>query len=447
MRSHSRWIFGWFFPALLAVSATASAQKRTLTLEETLRLADEQSLDVRGARLALERSSIAIEAARAQYLPEVTASGEYLVNLQPQVLFIAPGNPFNQTDRTEAFPIGSRHATGLAVNITQPLYDPLRSARRTVAEAETEVTRAQLESIRAQVRVNAEKAFYRALFAGSERATRDQAIQTALANLDIIRIRFNNGRAMALDTITAGASLARVRADAERARFNEQQALLALARTLDIADHRNIEVQGTLEIPTAPGPRGGDMTHPGDRLNSAAIHLAETRIAAARTNADLQGATTAPTVNAVGRWQALGQSNSTLPDDLRWAMTSHVGINALYPISNLWRGNPEREEALLRTREAELELERVRQMDSVQLLSLLLVMEGARVQVLAERASVEQARKAAEITAILYKEGRATLLDMENAQLRVRDAELSEDRITLQFLESYADLKALARVE
>lgn len=425
----------------------AIAQKRTLTLEETLRLADEQSLDVRGARLALERSSIAIQAARALYLPEVTASGEYLVNLQPQVLFIAPGNPFNETDHTEAFPIGSRHATGLAVNVTQPLYDPLRSARRTVAEAETEVTRAQLESVRAQVRLNAEKAFYRALFAGTERSTREQAIQTALANLDIIRIRFRNGRAMALDTITAGASLARVRADAERARFNEQQALLLLARTLDIPDYRNLEVQGTLEIPTAPGPSGGDMTQPSDRLNSATIRLAETRIAAARTNVDLKGASVSPTVNAVGRWQALGQSNATLPDDLRWAMTSHVGISAFYPISDLWRGNPEREEALLRTREAELELERVRQVDSVQMLNLLLMMEGARAQVLAEQASVEQARKAVEITAILYKEGRATLLDMENAQLRVRDAELSEDRITLQFLESYADVKALTRVE
>jgi outer membrane protein TolC len=94
--------------------------------------------------------------------------------------------------------------------------------------------------------------------------------------------------------------------------------------------------------------------------------------------------------------------------------------------------------------EAQLELERVQQIDSMQMQSLLLAMEGARAQVLAQQAAVEQAGKAVDITMILYKEGRATLLDVENAQARVRDARLAGDRIKLQFLEAYAELKSLA---
>ncbi len=430
--------------AMLVVQSCAIAQRRMLTLEETLRLADEQSLDVRKAQAALERSEKAIATARTLYLPQVTATGDYTLNLQRPVLFVAPGNPFNETGRTQAFPIGSRHATGLAIDITQPLYDPLRRMRVEVAGARADVSRAQLEAIRAEVRMTAEKAYYRALYARSERATREAEIATAMANLDITLARYRGGRAMALDTLSAAATVAAARADAESARFNYLGTLLVLSQILDLPNYRDLDVEGKLAIPTTPGPSGGDLTLAAERLNSASVRLAEVQVAAARTDVALEGATVAPTVNAVGRWQALGQSDHTLPDDLRWAMTSHVGVAALYSISSLWRGNPEREEAEIRVAEAQLELERVRQIDSVGLQSLLLTMEGARAQALAQQAAVEQAQKAVDITMILYKEGRATLLDVENAQSRVRNARLAEDRITLQFLEAYAELKSLA---
>lgn len=433
--------------AMLAVQSGALAQNRTLTLEETLRLADEQSLDVRKARAALERAEKGIATARSLYLPQVNATGEYLLHLQPQVLFVAPGNPFNETGRTEAFQIGSRHSTGLTIDVLQPLYDPLRSMRREVAEAGAEVSRAELDVARAQVRMNAEKAYYRALYAKNEMGTRQAQIATAMANLDITLARYRGGRAMALDTLGASATVAAARADAESARFNYLASLLVLAQILDVPDYRNLAVDGELEIPTAPGPSGGDMILATDRPNSAGIRLAETRITAARTGVELETAATAPTINAVGRWQALGQSNKTVPDDLRAAMTSHVGVSALYAIDNLWRGNPEREEAEIRVVEAQLELDRIRQLDSTQMQSILLAMEGARAQALAQQAAVEQAQKAIDITMILYKEGRATLLDVENAQARVRNARLAEDRIKLQFLEAYAELKSLAGSE
>jgi outer membrane protein TolC len=75
--------------------------------------------------------------------------------------------------------------------------------------------------------------------------------------------------------------------------------------------------------------------------------------------------------------------------------------------------------------------------------TLLLAMQGLRAQAAAEEASVDQARKAVDITMVLYKEGRASLLDVETAQSRVLDAQLARERIELQFLESYAEVKAI----
>jgi outer membrane protein TolC len=291
--------------------------------------------------------------------------------------------------------------------------------------------------------MNAEKAFYRALYAKSESSARDGQIKAAMSNVDIALARFAQGRAMALDTLTANVTLARARAESERARYNYLSARLALAQVLDLPDYREIEVEGELVIPTAPGPSGGGMLPSITGINSAELRVAEAERTAAQTTVSLEGYRAYPILNAVGRWQTLGQSSSMIPDDFRWAMTSQIGLSANYPISNLWRGNPRMEEAKIRVREAELEIARIRHEDSARVEALLLAMQGMRAQVVAEEASVDQARKAVDITMILYKEGRASLLDVELAQSRVLDAELAEGRIKLQFMEAYAELKAI----
>lgn len=432
---------------MLCVGGVAGAQVRTLTLGETLRLADEQSLDVRKAQAVLERSTRSVETARSLFLPELAAAGDYAYNIQRQVFFVAPGTPLNPSESVQAFAIGSRHSATLGLSVTQPLYDPIRRMQRLVAEAGVLVSRAQLDAARALVRMNAERAFYQALYARSESAARDEQIKAALSNYDVTLARFRQGRAMALDTLTATVSVARARASAERARFTYQRSMLTLAQALDLPDYENIDLQGALDVPSEAGPSGGDPLMGRAVPNSAQQKLAEAQRDAAQTTARLEGYTLAPVVNAVARWQALGQSNSQLPDDARWATTSQVGISAQLPISGLWRNDGRRDEALMRVREAELEIERIRKEDTMQLQRLQLAMRGARAQLVAEQAGTEQARRAVEITMILYKEGRATLLDVENAQSRVVDARLAENRARLEFLDAYAEMKAIVGTE
>jgi outer membrane protein TolC len=428
---------------LLLTYGGALAQPRALTLDEVLRMADEQSIDVRKARAALDRASLATRSARALSLPEVTAGADYFLNPQRDILFVAPGSSLNETGTTQAFPIGGHHSANLTLDIRQPLYDPLRRMERVIAESGVEVSKAELEVARALVRMNAEKAFYHALYARSEKEAREEQVKTVLANLDLALARFRGGRAMALDTLTANVTVARAKADAQRAGFNYLGSLLTLARILNLPDYENLTVEGRLEIPSAPGPSGGDMVASIGRLNSAELRLAQTERAAAETYATAQSYAAYPRLDAVGRVRGLGQGDEWLPSDMKFAMTSQVGLSAFYPISDLWRGNPKKEEAELRVQEAQLEIDRIRQSDSTRLDAILLNMRAARAQLLAEQAGVEQAQRAAEITMVLYKEGRATLTDVEQAQSRVLDARLAEQQVSLQFLDAYAELKAV----
>lgn len=432
---------------LLLPIAGLCAQTQAITLPEALRMADEQSIEIRRRALAVDRFAAEVDIVGEDYTPDVVLSADYNLNIQRPVLIIGPDVPFNTTGETEAFVIGGRHAAEASVTVTQSFYDPRRRLRRRVAESGVSVAQAELEVARATVHRDVERSFYRALFARSERDTRQAQIKQSTANLDFTLARFRQGRALPLDTVTAAATLARARADARRADFDYQRTLMRLARQIGVKDYQNLELKGDLEIPSFPGPSGGDMTLIPGRLNSAEIRLAQTRLAAAHVALEAEERITAPTVDLVGRARTLGQSPDPLPDQWRWAMTSFIGLSASYNFAELWRGDPRRQVSEIRVRENELQIADILRQDSIAVETLLFTMQSARAQLEAEEATIGQAGKAIEITMILYREGRATWLDVETAQNRLLDAQLAAERVKLQFLDTYVELKAIVGSE
>jgi len=424
--------------------SVAPAQQTTITLAEAVRRATDASLDIRRRQLAVERSEAGVEAILDESSPLVTLSAEYDYHPLRRVLIVGPGNPFNTTDQTQAFTIGGRHSADVSAQITQSLFDPRRSVMRRVALTRVSLAQAELDVARATVRRDVERSFYGALYARLERNARDAQISRALANLEFTLARYRQGRALPLDTVTAFTSLTRARADAQRAANKFKAALLRLARTIGIADFESVDLKGELEIPGLPGPSGGALTASIGSLNSAEVKRAQSSLATARASRDAEDVVSAPSVDLVGRANTGGQSPNHLPDRWAWASTASVGVQATYEFSELWRGTPGRRDADLAVREQELALASILHDDSLAVETLLLFMESSRLQLQAEEATIVQATNAIETTLILYREGRATWLDVETAQTRLLDAQLAAERVKLEFLEAYADLKAIA---
>lgn len=431
---------------LIAITAQCSAQVRTLTLEEAIRIADEQSLDIRRAKITVDRAQKSIESARAAFLPEVRFDGEVLWNIQRPQLFLPPNTPLNQSDQITSIIVGSNYATTASGSIYLSLIDPVKSAQTKLASASAAGVAAQYQALRTTVRMTVRKAYYRALFAHSENQMRTAQTVSSDVNLQIVRARFREGRATPLDTLTANTTMVRSRAQAQRADFAERTAKLMLTQILDLPNNDSLQLQGSLDLPTPPGPSDGIDATSGmsyARLRTAAESIAQHQRTNASVAVDADKAYLYPSLQAFGRTQLIGQSNSFDPDKARWVVVSQLGINAAYVLSNLWTTSARREESELKLREAELELQSVRRNDSIQLDQLLLRIQAARVLVSSEQASVDQSKKAVEIASILYKEGRTTLFELENTQSKLLDAQIAERRASLEFYDSVAELQAL----
>lgn len=429
---------------ILLFTVDASAQQRTVTLDDALHMADEASFEIRRLRLSVERVAADVEGVNEEYGPDIFASAEYSLSPQPQILFVNPDVSFNTTGEMDALVIGGHHIVSASIAARQPLYDPRRRLRLRLAESGVGVAEAELEVARATLRRNVERLFYRVLFARIEKKTREDLIKQGVANLDFTLARFRQGRALPLDTVTAAAALARAKADAHRAALGYQAALLQLARRIGIADAQTIELDGSLEIPTAPGPSGGDMTITPGFPGSARLRLAEKRLEASGIALESEERITAPTIDLVGNVRGAAQGDGYVPDQWAWGMTSFVGLVAGMSISQVWRGDPRREAARIRIRENQLAILEIKHEDSIAVETVLFDMQAVRAQIDAEEATLEQSRKAIEITTILYREGRATWLDVETAQNRLLETELVLERLKLRFLEDYAELKAIA---
>ncbi len=432
-------------PLLLLLAATGDlrAQVRSVNLPDAVRMAEEESLEIKRLSLAVQRAATGVESLREEYGPEVFVEGEYRLTPQPDILFTNPDVAFNTTGEMDALVTGGHHVTGATIAARLPLYDPRRRLRLRVAESGVSVAQAELDVARASSRRNVERLFYRALYARYEKKTREDQINQAVTNLEFTLARFRQGRALPLDTVTAATTLARARASASRAGLSYQAALIQLARRIGIRDVNNLELDGSLDLPSAPGPSGGDMTVVPGILNSAELQLAQQRLAASRVAVDAEQRSIGPTIDLVGRARARGESADYTPDQWAWGMTSFVGFVARLNLTELWRGDPVREGAELRVRENQLSIDDIRREDSIAVETLLFEMQAARTQIEAEEATVEQSTRAIEITTILYREGRATWLDVETAQNRLLETELALERLKLRFLESYAELKAI----
>lgn len=225
--------FAWLLCMLFSVFATAAAtaQHRTLTLEEAIRLAQADNPDVRA--LAAETAAAKARLAGASLLLQ--------------------GNPtVTATAGPRSSPAGkSRDET---LQVLQPLeIAGQRGARIQAAQAALDAAEARLQALRANMAASARESFGSALAAEQRVRLAAEALAVAQQGVAAAQERFEAGAAALLEVNTARVEfgrMARDRGDAER-RSAEALAELHLLLGLDPAEAVLLQGELRAEEPAA----------------------------------------------------------------------------------------------------------------------------------------------------------------------------------------------------
>lgn len=220
------------FLFLICVAGSALAQPRTLSLEEAVRLAQENNPDVRSL-------TGDVDAAKARL-----RGASLLLQNNPSVS-AATGPRSSDAGK-------SRDSS---VQIVQPVeIGGQRGARIAASEAALDSTQAQLQALRSEVTARVRESFGRALGAEQKLALASEARVIAGQGVSAAEERFRAGAAALLEVNTARVELGRAsrgRAEAERSRA---EALGSLRLLVGLDPFQALAVQGEL----APGAPGGD---------------------------------------------------------------------------------------------------------------------------------------------------------------------------------------------
>ena len=422
-------------PSLLAavlMVQTAPALP-VLTLEQALREARQQNLDIQQAEARLRQAQQLSAKAWSYYLPQIVAGGSYLHNSTgaevslPTGYWVQPlgpqqpsGSPPGDATGYAVQPTGYVSAViqkqdqlGAQVDVKQTLIAP--SLWPTIAAAYTgeKVAGLTTENVRREVLFGVAQAYYgvtnlRQLVEVAER----QLSLTREREKDA-RVRFQAGAAPKVALLRAEIDRAQAEQDLKRSQNGLESARLALAALLV----RPVDFE--VEIPTAPKPPEGDAEAAAlrDRPDVLAAVSTVDLSRQQRTAAWLQYA---PSIAAFGQY--------------RWAnLTGFTGRETVWFVGvgltwNLLDGGLR--EAQIREAEARVaESEAARQNAEIRAVEEVrqarLDMESALANKAKAAERVALARENERLVAVSYKAGSATYLESTDATESLRQAEIS----------------------
>lgn len=414
--------------AVLTVPAGAAAQPRPVRIgiEDAMRRAVGASNPLAAAHAYAEAADADVTAARAGYLPQITASGSYLRTLASEFrgLFDLSAPAEVAVEEGPQLPFGPEHTWRGGIDVTQSIWDGGRtSANVAIARTARDVADLDVRTRRAQAILDATVAYYDAVLAENAVAIGAASLQLAERTLEITRSGFDQGTSAEFDVLRAEVTRDTQRNALVRIRADRQLALLRLRQRLGLPLDRPIEL--------AP-PHTDDATPPGYAASLAGVSTLLTRAPVARARAaidtfDAQAALAQaarlPRITAFSQMGIVDYPRGFAPDG-DWRRNWTVGVTLVWTLFDGENAKSQVASARASRRAATAELLEVSELAALDERRTLTDIDVAAAAVASNRRSAELALRAADIASVRYAQGVSTYVELTDARIALDRARI-----------------------
>ena len=237
-----------------AVAAPADNDGRTITLEEALSTAHRNNRDLAQARARVEQAHAAVLTAWSALLPTVAAQGKYTHNYKEVAVSFPvfdPNNPAAPPTLSSAV-IQKGEQLDFALNAAVPLIVPWGYASVAAAKKNEEAGRANLAVSDAQVLFATAQAYYACAGADELVEARRHAVVVAQKALDNARARLEAGVVNRVEVTRAELQLVRAQQALVESQDTQVQSYRALGTIMNM--HEPVHVVAAEPGPVDEGP-------------------------------------------------------------------------------------------------------------------------------------------------------------------------------------------------
>ncbi|MBO5875467.1 MAG: TolC family protein [Alistipes sp.] len=418
------------------------AQTTKLTLEQALEIALSENPTIKIADQEIEIKRYAKQGTYAKLYPQIDATATYQRVIEKQTMSMSLGG------QTQTIKVGSDNSFNGGISAAMPVVNAQLWASLKVSALDVELAVEKARSSRQDMVEQVTKAYYSVLLAKESLAVYKSVYNNAVENNKNVKMRYDVGSVSEYDMIRSNVSVQNAEPNVFEAENSVMLTLWQLKALLGLDLQMDIDVEGSLmdfksAMDEAYSLSQLDLTN---NTTMKQFELQEQMLDKALKITKLANVPTL-SVNAAYLYTALG-NDGRFGQKEAWNPYSYAGVQLNIPI---FAGNSKRaatRKANLDLSNLQLQRENVERQLRVAMIQSLNSMQTSVKQFNSADATVAQAQRGYEIAVKRYEVGKGTLVEIDNSQLALTQAELSRNSSIYNFLTSKIALdKILGNLE
>ena len=425
---------GFITLAMTSVAQTAEQSALVLTLEQALEIALSESPTIKVAEQEIEIKRFAKQETYSALYPRFDATAQYQRVIEKQTMSMSLGG------QAQTIKVGSDNSFNGGISASMPVVNAQlwESLRLSVADVMLSIEKSRASQIDMIEQVS--QAYFSTLLAKESLEVYQRVYDNAVENNKNIKKRYDVGSVSEFDFISSNVSVQNAIPNVIEAQNSVVLALWQLKALLGIDLQKNIDVLGSLADYEAQMNYAYSIDQLDLSNNSSLKQLGiqEDMLASALKISKLANVPTL-SINAAYLYTALGNDGSFFQAKA-WNPYSYAGVQLNIPIFAGGQRRAAIKQASLNLSSLQLHRENAERQLQVAVVQSLNNMQTNVKKFHSASATVGQAQRGYEIAVKRYEVGRGTLVDIDNSQLQLTQAELGRNSAIYNFLISKISL-------
>ena len=430
VKNRAKYFFILLIFSLFVVDINAQ-DTLSITLDQALEIALSESNTVKIADMTVEKSGYAKKGSYASLYPNVNLTSSYQRTLLKQVMVMDMGGQAMEIKVGRDNNISASASASMPL-VNAPLWESLKLSALDV-ELAVEQARSSKVSLVSQVK----QAFYGVLLAKESLAVVKQVRENAQANYEKTMQRYNVGKASELEKLRAQVNVMNADPNVSSAENAVLLATWQLKAVMGLNLEQEIKAVGDLKDYTqqllTPYVSEDNISN-----NSSLLQL-DIQNRMLESNIRMQKKQYLPTLAA-----SINYNYSAMGDDeLRWFPSSTAAVSLNIPVFDGFQKHYAIKQSKINKDMLSMQRE-----DTERQIRIAIRNYNDRIALCvknytAANATVEIAQKSYEISAKMYEVGKATLVELNDAQLALQQAQLTQAQAIYEFMVAKASLDEL----
>ena len=412
-------------------SPSTGSESLQLTLDQALEIALSESNTIKIADLTVEKSGYAKKGSYASLYPNVNISGSYQRTLQKQVMVMDMGG------QAMEIKVGRDNNISTSASASMPLVNASLWESLKLSALDVEMAVEQARSSKIGMVKQVKQAFYTVLLAQESYKVIDQVYENAQKNYEKTLQRFNVGKASEVERLRAQVTMMNAEPSVSSAENAVLLATWQLKAVMGIDLGTEIEVVGDLNDYTqallTPYVSEDDLSS-----NSSLLQL------------DIQGRMLESTLRMQKRQYlptlaaSINYNYSAMGDDkLSWFPSSTAAVSLNIPVFDGFQKHNTIKQTKVTRNMLAMQREDAERNLRIAIRNYNDQMELCVKNYQAANATVEIAQKSYDISEKMYEVGKATNVELNDAQVSLMQAQLTQAQAIYDFMVTKASLDEL----